>query len=99
MNEHPDNKDEALYHINPYGERISFSLQGKYSIFKNTIDTPGAISFNKDDFCKDILNIFAANRIVSLRLVVVEGDEYKLSRFNNKTLIKSKSDIKEVIGF
>lgn len=94
-----ENTQEPIYYVNPYGEKVNFSLQGKYSVFKNTIETPGAKSFNKEEFCKEILNIFAANRVVSLRLVVAEGDEDKLNPLINTLTIKSKSDIKELAGF
>lgn len=89
---------EQPYYINPYGERINFSLQGKYSVFRNSLVTPGATSFNKDEFCQDILSVFAANRVISLGLVVLEVNRLKLDPFlaqNTQKLVSTK----EVIGF
>ncbi len=90
--------EQPLYYLNPYGERIHFSLQGKHSVFRNNIVTPGATSFNKDEFRQDILSIFAANRVVSLGLVVLELNRLKLDPFlaqNTQKLVSTK----EVMGF
>lgn len=68
---------DNLYHVNPYGERINFSLAGQYGVFKNKIVTAGAMSFNQDEFCTEVFKIFAANRLVYLGLVVAEINKYK----------------------
>lgn len=87
---------EPIYHINLYGERVNFSLQGKYSVFRNNIVTPGATRFNKEEFCQDILKLFATNRVVSLGLVVAETDKDDIQAF---TSTKTQLTTKEVIGF
>lgn len=88
-----------VYYVNQYGERINFSLQGQYSIFRNNIVTPGAVSFNKSEFCKDVLELFVAKKIVSLGLVVAEADKYKLDLFFNNVNTRVQLSIKEAIGF
>lgn len=94
------NQLSPTYYINPYGERVNFSLQGKFSIFRNSIVTPGTTSFNKQDFCKDILNIFAANKVAKLSLVVVDTNPYHLQLFlDNIKLPSIKSPLKEAFGF
>ncbi len=90
--------NSEIYQINPYGERINFSLRGKHSVFRNSITTPGATSFNKDEFCQDILSIFAANKVVSLGLVVLEANRIKLDSILAQTT-KKLTPVKEIIGF
>jgi hypothetical protein len=75
----------GLFWINPYGERINFSLQGEHGIFRNSILTPGAQQFDKALFCQQVLQLFCGNRLTNISLVIAEiPDHMRRKLFSNE---------------
>lgn len=90
--------NDCRYYINPFGERINFSIKNSQGSFRNTIGTPGTDKFDKQDFVNQVLELFVCDKVESINLVIAAINNYDKEQFFKNITGLIKPPVKEYFG-